>query len=297
MAIGPRGLDGNAPKMRVPGLGNPAAPRSGARGGLAGPHPAVAHQLRRPREAGERADFGDNRHRRHECDPAQRLEGVDHRALRRRARLHRLIDRALESRDAVDRMIDFVHVVQARRLLGRVRELHLPDPRQIPWLHAVIAVGRRRPCRSRNFPSRWRARNWSFLAASRARTKSRSASWAASGHPHRRQSLARWHRANFAASRRSVLTLFPRFRGHQRRRDHLTRHAQGGQLPIDHIPSRPGFVAHPQRLGGPQFLDQLPDRLGGSARRPACQPSPRFGNGNGNRFRMDIRPDKIVPCS
>lgn len=34
---------------------------------------------------------------------------------------------------------------------------------------------------------RWRARNWSFFAASRAHTKSRNASWAASGtHTQRR---------------------------------------------------------------------------------------------------------------
>ena len=51
---------------------------------------------------------------------------------------------------------------------------------QGPW-DGVIAVGGRRPWRSRNLPKRWRARNWSFFAASRARTRSRSASCAASG--------------------------------------------------------------------------------------------------------------------
>ena len=48
-----------------------------------------------------------------------------------------------------------------------------------PDLHRAVDV----QCRSRNLPNRWRARNWSFFAASRARTKSRSVSCAASGTP------------------------------------------------------------------------------------------------------------------
>lgn len=97
-----------------------------------------------------------------------------------RRRLHGLIDRALEPFDAPDRVIDCVQIVQPRRLLRRVLELHLSDPRQVslgPRRHR-----RRRPpaVAQQTFP-RWRARNWSFFAASRARTKSRSASWAASG--------------------------------------------------------------------------------------------------------------------
>ena len=60
-------------------------------------------------------------------------------------------------------------------LLRRTLELHLIHVR-CRCVHAFIGVDGRRPWRSRNFPRRWRARNWSFLAASRARTKSRNAS-------------------------------------------------------------------------------------------------------------------------
>lgn len=43
--IGPRRLDGDAPQMRVAGLGDPATARARATRILARAHPAVAHQL------------------------------------------------------------------------------------------------------------------------------------------------------------------------------------------------------------------------------------------------------------
>src|SRR5207247_10212157 len=71
--IRPGSLDRDAPQMRVPGLRNPTPSRPGATGVLASTHPAVPHQLRGSLEAGELADFGDDRHRRDERDPTQRL--------------------------------------------------------------------------------------------------------------------------------------------------------------------------------------------------------------------------------
>jgi hypothetical protein len=75
-----------------------------------------------------------------------------------------------------------MEVVQQRRLLRRLRAM-APVLIQARYrcVHDVIPVGGRQPWRNRNLPKRWRARSWSFFAASRARTKSRNASCAASG--------------------------------------------------------------------------------------------------------------------
>ncbi len=131
MPIGPCCFNGDPPQVRVPGLGDPAPSGPRAARVLARAHPAIAHQLRRSREARQLADFRDDRHRRDQCDPAQRLEGVDHRPHRWRRRRHRLIDRPFEPFDAADHVIDFVQVVQPRGLLRRLLELHLTDPRQV----------------------------------------------------------------------------------------------------------------------------------------------------------------------
>jgi hypothetical protein len=89
---------------------------------------AVAHQLPRRRKSGERADFHYNGHGRHFRDAAQRLERLDH----RRGGLRRLVDRALESRDALAHVLNLVEVVHQGRLLGRGRKVHVvPHPAQM----------------------------------------------------------------------------------------------------------------------------------------------------------------------
>src|SRR5437763_1426289 len=52
-----------------------------------------------------------------------------------------------------------------------------------------------------------------------------------------------------------------RLHRHQRRRDHLARDPQRGQLPVEHVPRRPRFIAHAQPSGGLAFLHQAADRL------------------------------------
>ena len=130
MPVRPRDLDGDAPKVHVPGLRNPAPPRARPARILAGAHAAVPHQLRRALEAGEATDFSHDRHRRDERDPTQRLERLDHRTHAGRGRLHR------------GHVLDFVQIVQQRRLLRRLLKLHVGlDPGEIPLRP------RRDPCR------------------------------------------------------------------------------------------------------------------------------------------------------
>src|SRR6202035_1363760 len=70
VAVGPPRLHDDAPKMGVAGLGDAAAPSPRAARVLAGAQAAIAHQLGGSREAGELPDFGDNRDRRYQRNPA-----------------------------------------------------------------------------------------------------------------------------------------------------------------------------------------------------------------------------------
>ena len=57
-----------------------------------------------------------------------------------------------------------------------------------PAVQAIFKrVGRRWPWRNKNFPRRWRARSWSFFAASRARTEIPQRFVRGIRHPHRGQ--------------------------------------------------------------------------------------------------------------
>src|SRR2546426_10398836 len=131
MAIAPRGLHNNPSQMGVARLGDPAAPHAGPAGVLARHGAAVAHELPGPGEAGEFAHLGDDRHRRHLRDAAQRLERLDDGAHRGWRGLDRLVDRPLEPRDPLPRVLDLSEVVHARGLLRGLLELQGSDPASI----------------------------------------------------------------------------------------------------------------------------------------------------------------------
>jgi hypothetical protein len=79
----------------------------------------------------------------------------------------------------------------------------------------------------------------------------------------------------------------------QRRRDHFASNTQLRHLPIQHVTRRARFVAGFQLLDRPQLLHQLAYRLRTVGNRSqAAHLAIRLGNGNGNRFGMDIQTQK-----
>ena len=128
--------------MRIPRLRNAPAPDAQTAGVFTGDGAAVAHELTRPRESGELADFGHDGDRRDVSDAAQRLEGVDDGAHRGRGRLHRHGEGLLEPSDPLAGVVDLAEVVQPRGLLrrppegapGRFRSVDADDDRaSLPW--------------------------------------------------------------------------------------------------------------------------------------------------------------------
>ena len=53
----------------------------------------------------------------------------------------------------------------------------------------------------------------------------------------------------------------PGFGRNQGRRDHLASHAHLRELPVEHVPRRPGLIAGSQMLHRSQFVDQFSNRL------------------------------------
>jgi hypothetical protein len=76
---------------------------------------------RRCQSSGELADFGHDRHRRDLRDSAQCLERLDHRAHPFGRGVDRLVNRALESCQAIRGVLDFVEIIQQGGLLRGVR--------------------------------------------------------------------------------------------------------------------------------------------------------------------------------
>ena len=111
MPIGPGRLDHDAPQMRVAGFADAAATDARPTRVLTRDRTRVAHQLPRLLKARQLADLGHDRHGAELRDPAQALQRLDHRAHLHRQRLDRRIDRALQARDALGSMLDFVQIV------------------------------------------------------------------------------------------------------------------------------------------------------------------------------------------
>src|SRR5215216_6604903 len=109
-----------------------------------------------------------------------------------------------------------------------------------------------RPWRSRNFPSRLRARVRSSTMSPLVRQRSRTASSWTVGMRTQTSSPARCNRASRRQSRRSVSGLVARRLGDQRRGDHLAAHVQAVQQPGQLEAGRSGLVAGSQAAGLPR---------------------------------------------
>src|SRR6185436_20842206 len=95
MSVRPGGLPDDPAKMAVAGLCDGTPADLPATGVLARDRAAVTHQLSRAAEAGQLADFSDDRHGRDLGDAAKGLQGCDDRTHPFRGCFHGLIDRSL----------------------------------------------------------------------------------------------------------------------------------------------------------------------------------------------------------
>src|SRR6202034_2349184 len=132
MSIGPGRLHHNPAQVRITGLANGPATHALPARVLARDGAGVGHQLARVFEARELTHLGHDRNGTDLCDPTQALQGIDHRAHLRRQSLDRCVDRALQARNALGRMLDLVQVVAEGDLLCGVLEVHRAlDPMQV----------------------------------------------------------------------------------------------------------------------------------------------------------------------
>src|ERR1022692_2410297 len=112
--------------------------------------------------------------------------------------------------------------------------------------------------------------------------------------PHRRQlpsSVTASQSLRIAAVR---LYPVPCLGGNQTGGDYLTLHSQLRQLPIEHIPSWPSFIAGPQMLNRTEFVNQFANRfqpVGNRANRTNL--SFRFRHRDGDGFGMDIQTNTL----
>ena len=116
-----------------------------------------------------------------------------------------------------------------------------------------------RPWRSRNFPSRLRARVRSSTMSPLVRQRSRTASSWTVGMRTQTSSPARCNRASRRQSRRSVSGLVARRLGDQRRGDHLAAHVQAVQQPGQLEAGRSGLVAGSQAAGVAEAANEPAD--------------------------------------
>ena len=214
MLIGPGGLNEHAPQVRVAGLRDVPAPDAWPAGMLAGDDAAITHELTGVIEARRRPDFRHDGGGRDPGDTAQSLQAVDEVAHRRGRASDSGVDGPLETRDAVHRVIDLGEVIQPRGFLRRMITGEGPEPVSKALCPRPHPGRRTLPVAKQELLQAMAGAQLVALGRfSRARTRSRRASWAASGTQTGVRSPLRKLRASFSASRRSVLMRSPAFIG------------------------------------------------------------------------------------
>ena len=132
MSIGPGRLHHDPAQVRITALADRSATYALPARVLARDGAGVGHQLARVLEARELTHLGHDRDGTELCDPTQALQRIDHRAHLRRQSIDRRIDRALQARNALGRMLDLVQIVAEGDLLCGVLEVHRGlDPMQV----------------------------------------------------------------------------------------------------------------------------------------------------------------------
>jgi hypothetical protein len=253
----------------------------------------VAHELSRPIEAGEGADFGDDGRRGDLGDAPQRLERRDHGAQRGGRGDDGGIDRLLEARDPIPGVVDLGDVVAVRRLLRRVIEAETADPLLEPVGPRVRP--RRGPAAAAEqqllqavagaelvtLGSLTRPHQIPQRLVSRIR------------HPHGRQVAAPEQAGELLGIAPVSLDPVAGLDGHQGRGDDDAGDAELGELPVEGVAAGTGLVASPQGLGRPELPHQSADGLAIVGDRPETPHlATRLSHGDGDRIRVHVEPDE-----
>ncbi len=174
VTVRPGRLDEDAAQVRVARLGDGSAPHPLAARVLAGDRPGVAHQLSRPGEAAELPDLGHDGRGGEPCQASYGLQSLDDSADRRRRRLDRLVDRSAG-------VIDFGHVVEQRGIQRELLQAQRLDPVQVFQRPALDPLRRPQSSSEQELLQPMPSAQLVLLRRLWARTRSRSASCAASG--------------------------------------------------------------------------------------------------------------------
>src|SRR5574340_875723 len=123
--ISPGGFHDDAAQVCISGLGDGSTLDAVTTGAFAGNQAAVAHQLPRFGEAGNRAEFADDGDGSERGHPSQGLQGGNHLADLRRSGQDRLVDGFLQPGDALGGMFHFVDVVGQGDVPGGLLKMDL----------------------------------------------------------------------------------------------------------------------------------------------------------------------------
>ncbi len=261
-AIRPGGFQQDASEMGVAGFGDRAAVDAAAARVLAGHGAAVAHELPRMREARQRTELTYDGRGGHLAHAAQTLQRTHDRLHRRRRGRDRAIQCRLESLKSRPGVVHFVDVISERRLLRRRTEGHGIEP-------AAMALGLRLHARRRsNAVAQQKladAMAGSELIGLRGLTRAQQISQSFMrrvGDPYGREiagTMTAREPLGVAAIGLDAVAGLDR---HEGRGDDVTGYPQFGQLPVEHVPTGPGFVAGAQMLPAAELADQFGDGRG-----------------------------------
>ena len=221
---------------------------------------------------------------------AQCLQRFDHRPNLRRRLPHGLVNGLLQFHNPCRHVIHFLQVIGQRGLQRRLLETHVAlDPLQMllgPGFHPF----RPAPVSQQKLAQPMPRLQLIFLGRFARPHQIAQGLMGRIRHPHRRQfagTVAARQLLRIAAVGLHPISGLGR---NQAGRDHLTGNPQLRELPIQHVPGRPGLIAGPQLLHRSELANQFANRF--QAVRDHSERtdlSARFGHRHGDRLGMDIQ--------
>src|SRR6266511_514335 len=258
-AIRPRGLDEDAAHMRVAGFGDRAPLDTGAARMLARHGAAVAHELARMGEARQRADLTDDRRGADLANTAQTLQRADDGAERLGSSGNRRIERLLEPAHARGAMIDFLQIITQGRIQSWQLELQRVEPAPVRLGPGLRPRRRPNPVPQQKLAHAMTRAELIGLGRFPGPDEIPQGLVCGIGHPHRREIACSVTARELLGVPAVGLDAIPGLRRHERGRDDGAGHAQFGELPVEHVAARPGFVARAELLAHPEFANHFCD--------------------------------------
>ena len=222
--------------MRVTGLGDGAALSAVAAGMITRDQSTVAHQLARTLKTRQTAELAHDRCGRHLRHAAQRLQSFDDCTDLRAGLAHGLVDGLFQLYDLRGGVVYFLQVMGQCGFQRGLLKAHVGlDPLQIFLGPRFPGIGGTFPLTQQELAQAMPYPELVFLGRFPSPHQIAQRFVLGIGHPHRGQFAG-------AITTRQLLGIaavgFHPVAGsgrHQRRRDHLTRHAQLGELPVQHL--------------------------------------------------------------